>query len=241
MYFDRRLWELTRGLRGRIALAIGLGVCASGFGIARVVFLGLLLAARLRRDGRGPSRAAGGGGRRGGAAAGIARPCAHRHRPRERHDRAGDPARQALRQDRRTGAGLVRRRAHRRRDAVGGRRRRAVAELFRPVRAAGLGRGADPDRDLRLYRVVGRAGRAGHAGRGAGDADRAGLVPRDRAAHRHGAAAGDEGVRLGIPRRRAGSADPEGVRAEHRLRQPAGRAGARSCPTRRCASCPRAS
>ena len=37
MYFDRRLWALTRGLRGRIALAIGLGVCASGFGIARIV------------------------------------------------------------------------------------------------------------------------------------------------------------------------------------------------------------
>ncbi len=45
MYFDRRLWELTRGLRGRIALAITVGVCASGFGIARVVFLGMLLAA----------------------------------------------------------------------------------------------------------------------------------------------------------------------------------------------------
>src|SRR3954452_15570758 len=44
MYFDRRLWELTRGLRGRIALAIAVGLCASGFGIARVVFLGLLLA-----------------------------------------------------------------------------------------------------------------------------------------------------------------------------------------------------
>jgi ATP-binding cassette subfamily B protein len=45
MYFDRRLWTLTRGLRGRIALAIGLGLCASGFGIARIVFLGMLLAA----------------------------------------------------------------------------------------------------------------------------------------------------------------------------------------------------
>lgn len=45
MYFDRRLWELTRGLRGRIVLAIAVGVCASGFGIARAVFLGLLLAA----------------------------------------------------------------------------------------------------------------------------------------------------------------------------------------------------
>src|SRR3954471_15606380 len=45
MYFDRRLWELTRGLRGRIALAIAVGIGASGFGIARVVFLGMLLAA----------------------------------------------------------------------------------------------------------------------------------------------------------------------------------------------------
>src|SRR4051812_47126592 len=45
MYFDRRLWELTRGLRGRVALAIGLGLGAAAFGIARVVFLGMLLAA----------------------------------------------------------------------------------------------------------------------------------------------------------------------------------------------------
>ncbi len=36
--------ELTRGLRGRIALAIGLGVLGSGFGIARIVLLGMLLA-----------------------------------------------------------------------------------------------------------------------------------------------------------------------------------------------------
>src|SRR5476651_305785 len=44
MYFDRRLWELTRGLRGRIGLAILLGLCGSGFGIARVALLGILLA-----------------------------------------------------------------------------------------------------------------------------------------------------------------------------------------------------
>jgi ATP-binding cassette subfamily C protein CydCD len=44
MYFDRRLWELTRGLRGRIALAIGLGLAAAAFGIARIAFLGMLLA-----------------------------------------------------------------------------------------------------------------------------------------------------------------------------------------------------
>lgn len=44
MYFDRRLWELTRGLRGRIALAIVIGLFASGFGIARFALLGALLA-----------------------------------------------------------------------------------------------------------------------------------------------------------------------------------------------------
>src|SRR5436305_1841798 len=44
MYFDWRLWELTRGLRGRIALSILLGLLASTFGIARVALLGVLLA-----------------------------------------------------------------------------------------------------------------------------------------------------------------------------------------------------
>jgi ATP-binding cassette, subfamily B, bacterial len=44
MYFDRRLWELTRGLRGRILLAILIGLAAAAFGIARFVLLGALLA-----------------------------------------------------------------------------------------------------------------------------------------------------------------------------------------------------
>src|SRR4051794_11498967 len=44
MYFDRRLWELTRGLRGWIALAILIGLLASAFGIARFALLGALLA-----------------------------------------------------------------------------------------------------------------------------------------------------------------------------------------------------
>ena len=44
MYFDRRLWELTRGMRARIAAAIGIGLAASGFGIARFALLGTLLA-----------------------------------------------------------------------------------------------------------------------------------------------------------------------------------------------------
>src|SRR5579862_9018820 len=44
MYFDRRLWALTRGLRGRILLAIALGLGAAAFGIARFALLGTLLA-----------------------------------------------------------------------------------------------------------------------------------------------------------------------------------------------------
>jgi ATP-binding cassette, subfamily B, bacterial len=44
MYFDRRLWQLTRGLRGWIALAILLGLVAAVVGIARFAILGVLLA-----------------------------------------------------------------------------------------------------------------------------------------------------------------------------------------------------
>jgi ATP-binding cassette subfamily B protein len=44
MYFDRRLWKLTEGLRGRIALAILIGFAAAAFGIARFTLLGTLLA-----------------------------------------------------------------------------------------------------------------------------------------------------------------------------------------------------
>src|SRR5215471_9319788 len=43
MYFDRRLWQLTRGLRGWISLAILLGLVASVVGIARFAILGVLL------------------------------------------------------------------------------------------------------------------------------------------------------------------------------------------------------
>jgi ATP-binding cassette, subfamily B, bacterial len=43
MYFDRRLWELTRGLRGSIVFAILLGLVASVVGIARFAILGVLL------------------------------------------------------------------------------------------------------------------------------------------------------------------------------------------------------
>ena len=69
MYFDRRLWQLTRGLRGRIALAILLGLAAAAFGIARFALLGVLLARVFAGAGFGRDRAAGRRGRRGGAPA----------------------------------------------------------------------------------------------------------------------------------------------------------------------------
>jgi ATP-binding cassette subfamily B protein len=43
MYFDRRLWQLTRGMRGWIAIAILLGLVAAVVGIARFAILGVLL------------------------------------------------------------------------------------------------------------------------------------------------------------------------------------------------------
>ncbi len=44
MYFDLQLWRMTEGLRGRIALAVVLGLFALAAGIARFAFLGWLLA-----------------------------------------------------------------------------------------------------------------------------------------------------------------------------------------------------
>src|SRR5438067_11710632 len=51
MYFDRRLWQLTRGLRGRILLAIAIGLAAAALGIARFALLGALLARVFNDDG----------------------------------------------------------------------------------------------------------------------------------------------------------------------------------------------
>jgi ATP-binding cassette subfamily B protein len=44
MFFDLKLWRMTAGLRGRIALAMLLGLAALAFGIVRFVFLGQFLA-----------------------------------------------------------------------------------------------------------------------------------------------------------------------------------------------------
>ncbi len=48
MYFDLRLWRLTRGLRGRIGASVLLGLAALAVGIARFVFLGRFLAGVFR-------------------------------------------------------------------------------------------------------------------------------------------------------------------------------------------------
>ena len=44
MYFDRRLWQFTEGLRLRIAGAVVLGLLSAATGIARLALLGWLLA-----------------------------------------------------------------------------------------------------------------------------------------------------------------------------------------------------
>ncbi len=54
MYFDRRLCQLTRGLRGWIAAGIGIGLAAAAFGIARFTILGTLLALVFAGAGTGP-------------------------------------------------------------------------------------------------------------------------------------------------------------------------------------------
>ena len=75
MYFDRRLWQLTRGLRGRILLAIVIGLAASALGIARFALLGVLLARVFTGAGFAPIAATAAiGVALGGAAARPARP-----------------------------------------------------------------------------------------------------------------------------------------------------------------------
>ena len=48
MYFDLQLWRMTAGLRGRIVLAVVLGLLALAAGIARFAFLGAFLALVFR-------------------------------------------------------------------------------------------------------------------------------------------------------------------------------------------------
>jgi ATP-binding cassette subfamily C protein CydCD len=50
MHFDLKLWRMTRGLRGRMALSVVLGLLALAIGIARFAFLGLFLAGVFRGE-----------------------------------------------------------------------------------------------------------------------------------------------------------------------------------------------
>ncbi|MBT6119617.1 MAG: hypothetical protein HOH66_17280, partial [Rhodospirillaceae bacterium] len=43
MYFDRRLWAFTAGVRGRIAWCVAIGMAATAAGIARLGLLGWLI------------------------------------------------------------------------------------------------------------------------------------------------------------------------------------------------------
>src|SRR5262245_13214403 len=51
MYFDRRLWALTVGVRGRIVGTVVVGLLAAAAGIARLALLGWLLGRVLAGDG----------------------------------------------------------------------------------------------------------------------------------------------------------------------------------------------
>ena len=50
MHFDLKLWRMTAGLRGRIALSAALGLLALAVGIARFAFLGVFLAGVFRGE-----------------------------------------------------------------------------------------------------------------------------------------------------------------------------------------------
>ena len=51
MFFDRRLWEFTEGVRGRVAFVVAVGILAAVVGILRLALLGWLVAALYRGAG----------------------------------------------------------------------------------------------------------------------------------------------------------------------------------------------
>ena len=53
MFFDRRLWEFTEGVRGRVAFVVAVGILAAVVGILRLALLGWLVAALYRGAGLG--------------------------------------------------------------------------------------------------------------------------------------------------------------------------------------------
>src|SRR5476651_1658296 len=128
MHIEPRLLVFTKGVRGRIAAAVGVGLLSVSFGVARLGLLGWLIGQVFA--GKEPSAlvppillialvmvARGAGARDGGAGAEGVAP-------------------HALRQDREPGTGHGRPPALGRFDALDDRRRRAARDLLRPVPAA---------------------------------------------------------------------------------------------------------
>ena len=228
MYFDFRLWRLTAGLRGRIALGTFLGLLALGVGIARFAFLGI------------PRRLFAGAARRQPALASRPPPspcCPRAARPAPHHHRAP------------TRGGVQEEAARRLYDKI--------AELG-PAWFAGERTGGvmlsivDGVEQLQSFfgqylpqsSVAALAPLAIFAFMACWDVP---VAARDAGAprcsrwsrptgfvHDRAAAAssrerqGVQGVRRGVPRRGAGPADPEGVRPERRLRPPCSPSKARA-------------
>ena len=214
MYFDHRLWALTRGLRGRMALGVGLG--GPGAGRRDRPFRLLGYSSRWRSAGR---RSASSSPRclwrgRHHRAPRRARPGAHHGRAPQRGTGAGNPARAA--HDKIVALGPAWFGAERTGGVMlsvvdGVEQLQTFFGQYLPQLIIAV---CAPLRDFRLYRVVGCAGRRGDAGRRAVRAGPAVAVHRGPRARSAAPASGVQVVRRGIPRRRAGPADVEGVRPE---------------------------
>ncbi|MDC0987714.1 ABC transporter transmembrane domain-containing protein, partial [Alphaproteobacteria bacterium] len=50
MYFDRRLWQFTTGVRWRISWSVFIGLLSAAVGVARLALLGWVLAKIFRGD-----------------------------------------------------------------------------------------------------------------------------------------------------------------------------------------------
>ena len=239
MYFDRRLWQLTRGLRGRIAAGDPDRPRRAVVGIARFALLGVLLAARLQR---------------------------RRLRPRSRCRRLGSraPCCCAASLDHRRTV-IAHRTASRVQEDLRGRLYDKIAELgpawFAGERTGGVMLSV-VDGVEQLQSFFGQylpqvcvaaltplaifafivwwdaAGRDGDAGRGAGDARRADrLRTRSRARTGHGRHEAMKGFGSEFLDAVQGLPTLKAFGQSTRLWQAARRAGAAACRTRRCGCC----
>ena len=189
MYFSPRLWSLTAGVRGRIALAVALGLATAAAGIARLVLLGVLLARVFEGDGPADLALPNHGRPRGDRYSRIPPVPEGGRCLRDRRTRAIQAPRAPPRPCARAGSRLLRFAAHRRRHDLAGRGRRATRDLLRAIPAAVLHRRARSHRHLRLHGVPRPADRDDLPRGRARDAGRAGRLPPHE---RGGGASGDE-------------------------------------------------